>query len=528
VNLLTAFARWIDDGPNPVTVKELRQAVRSRLVASLLVLFLLVQVATLGFYLLANENAGNTFTGGREIFLIFQGILLTTCFLFVPAYVGARTARERGEASGTDLMYITTIGPAAITRGKLASGLAITGLVYSACAPFMVLTYLMRGIDLPTILTLLGFDLLATSVAIQGAILVAVLPVNRPIKHLLSLGLALLYLFGLGMAVTISSEILQFGLGASLASWAFWGPVLFTISLWLSLAGLLFVLTLAALAPAHANRALPVRLYLTGLWAASGLLAWGLGLNLFTPGLGPDSDPVLAWTFTHLALLGCVLFGIVSERDRPGPRLLRHLPRHPVLRVPAFLFSSGNGGGLTWWLFMIGLTLLVPAFWHQRVRSIPDHERMALQVGIYLAYLLTFALAALFVRRHLLRTAPHTTVPFAFALFALASVGPSLAIFFLQPDRWYDAEKTWMLANPFGLLAYWDDLEYLARSLSLVGPAAAILFLLTLPALAKQLVTFHRPAQAAAAPAATPEPAPAQPAPEPAPNPAPEPEPRDG
>src|SRR5262249_44895141 len=44
---------WLDDGLNPIVVKELRQAVRSRFVVAVLLLFLLLQVLYIGVYLVA-------------------------------------------------------------------------------------------------------------------------------------------------------------------------------------------------------------------------------------------------------------------------------------------------------------------------------------------------------------------------------------------------------------------------------------------------------------------------------------------
>src|SRR5437879_6327924 len=49
-------------------------------------------------------------------------------------------------------------------------------------APFMTFTYLLRGIDIPTILTMLGIDLLLMLVCTMLALFLAALPGGRPVK----------------------------------------------------------------------------------------------------------------------------------------------------------------------------------------------------------------------------------------------------------------------------------------------------------------------------------------------------------
>ena len=74
---------------NPIVVKEFRQAVQSRLVVVILTLFLLVNLAVVGGYLLTLAGGGHQRdrrAGGLRGLL---GVLLFTCGLFVPLYVPA-------------------------------------------------------------------------------------------------------------------------------------------------------------------------------------------------------------------------------------------------------------------------------------------------------------------------------------------------------------------------------------------------------------------------------------------------------
>ena len=49
---VSALFRRLDDWINPIVIKELRQAVKSRMVVTILLLFLGLQLLILGFYLL--------------------------------------------------------------------------------------------------------------------------------------------------------------------------------------------------------------------------------------------------------------------------------------------------------------------------------------------------------------------------------------------------------------------------------------------------------------------------------------------
>src|SRR5690606_3138613 len=145
------FVNWRDWELNPVVVKELRQSVRSWAVTGMLLLFLAVLFCT-AFTLLVTQSfeANTDHRLGASIFQIFIGILTGACLLFIPVYVGIRLAAERQD-SNLDLLYISTLTPGRIIRGKFFCGAYMTILFFSACMPFMAFTNLLRGVDLPTV-----------------------------------------------------------------------------------------------------------------------------------------------------------------------------------------------------------------------------------------------------------------------------------------------------------------------------------------------------------------------------------------
>ena len=202
------FLDRVDDLLNPIVVKELRQAVKSRIVMAALMLFLLIQLAILLFSLSFDDRHRGledaSLHAGRQIFQVLQGILLGTCMLLVPAYAGIRLAAEHSDTN-VDLLFISTLRPFGIIAGKLQASIVLILLIFSACALFMTFTYLLRGIDIPSIILVLALDFLVVLVGTQGAIFLGAVPANMGLKLLLGLvGLgAIGTLFGNAMVASI-------------------------------------------------------------------------------------------------------------------------------------------------------------------------------------------------------------------------------------------------------------------------------------------------------------------------------------
>jgi hypothetical protein len=272
--LLHHLARWRDWELNPVVVKELRQAVRNWSVTGMLLLFLtvlfgasLVSLITQSFTPYSNQLLG------AQVFQVFTVILAGASTLFIPLYVGVRLAIERQE-NNVDLLYISTLTPGRIIRGKLYCGIYMTLLFFSACMPFMAFTNLLRGVDLPTVFFTLLVLFLLVILAIQVAILLACLPISRPFKVLVALfGIWVAFMFLAG-AIQLASEFLRSGVGAMMTGRSFWVGFSSAVGIGLAFFLLLHLLSVALIAPVSANRALPLRVYLTMAWLLGGGLSF--------------------------------------------------------------------------------------------------------------------------------------------------------------------------------------------------------------------------------------------------------------
>ena len=216
----THLVTWREWEWNPVLVKELRQAMRSRVLTGALMVMLALLFATAAaallqqsFVLIKDRQIGQTIC--RALLMI----LTAASFLFIPLYIGFRLALERRE-SERDLMFITTLTPGRIVRGKLLCGAYLAVMFFSVCAPFMTLSSLLRGVDLPTIFLILVSLYAFVCLAIQLAILLACLPVH-PVSKILTGALFVAGLTFAGWLLTIAfTSLMRDGVGIS--SLHFW------------------------------------------------------------------------------------------------------------------------------------------------------------------------------------------------------------------------------------------------------------------------------------------------------------------
>ena len=477
----------ISDSLNPIVVKEVRQAAQGKFLVVVLMLFLVVQLFTMGIFL-ANESASRFFNTGREIFTVLSTILLATCLLFVPAYTGIRLASERSDAN-VDLLFITTLRPRSIIWGKFLAALILTVLLYSACMPFMTFTYLLRGIDLPSIFILLAFNFIIIAAGIQCAILIGCIPANRVFKAILGV-IWLASVVGIFAGTTgLSFLLLDSGIGSQLNSWKFWRGALGVLGGGVALIGLLALVATALISPLSANRALPVRIFVTVVWLLTGIgvAIWGIAIS--HPG------PVGVWASLYILLHGIALFIAVSERERLGQRVRQSIPCQWVLRPLVFPFYSGAANGVVWSSLMIFLTLLAISaclIVFPNMQTGEDIDPIGALAGLGL-YAFSYALGASLIRRWFLanRVPGAYTWVIGLVLLVIATTIIPLILFFISGE-W---NEEWFVASPFGLFAglFNENEDLLWTGVAIAAISALVVGLLSLPWFIRQIADFRPP-----------------------------------
>jgi hypothetical protein len=520
VKALSALATGLNDRMNPLVLKELRQAVRSRFVAVVLMLFLAALLLIIGIYVMTSLNIQQDMSAGRDVFVMLQVALLATTLLFTAAYGGLRIAMETSQRN-TDLLFITTIRPTSIIWGKFVSGLALTMMIFAAAAPFMVLTYLLRGIDVPTVLFILTIDVLAILVVMQASLLVGALPVGLVLNVVLGLVLLAGMVGVFALVTSWTTSTLYWGMGINFADPEFWAGFGSTAGAVFIGVGTLFFLTVACVSPPASNRALPTRIFLTVTWLITGIaMVWLWREEVVTESI----MFVLIWGFISAGLFGLAMLFVAGERDTYGRRLRSGIPRNPLLRFIVFPFYTGAVNGVLWasaiaaisvgtayFCLQLELEELGPgSFMHQEVAPV---TAALIALPLYgFCYAMTGNLIRRLVGRGRLRTA--FTGVFALALMALGAAVPPIVMFFVEPYAMQDETPYWMLLNPMAV-GWFDSggpaaaADYRQAALTVLGVWALLILCFNAPRLIQQLINFkplrdtERHTSAAASPAAS-------------------------
>ncbi|MDM8548502.1 hypothetical protein QUF72_00640 [Desulfobacterales bacterium HSG2] len=459
----------IDDNLNPIVVKELRQAVQSRFVTGILMIFLITLLITMAAFITSGMIGTAQYKGmGREVFSFLFPVFMVPSMLFVPAYTGTRMFRERTKEN-MDLLFISTISPAAIIRGKLLAGIIITLLIFSACLPFMTLTYLLRGVDLPSVFVILAMAFIAITIAIQFALFIASVSFNRVFRSVLGIAGAG-FIFGSCMSViALGHEMLRSGVGSRLGSSDFWHPAAAVLILAGLFTGFVHLVSVAAISHSSCNRAKTLRSYTTFAWIVTGIMAFVSG-HYFSV-----YESVEIWFTLSVLTMGVWLTGAVSERDGQSTRVALTIPKAGIRRFTAFFFFSGAANGIAWVTAMTVITFCATLF------SDISESDFRTTAGIFL-YHYCHTLFGLFIRRKFLQkwVRPKFTWVVVLMIHTLAFVVPLFVGIFTSGSKYLPRMgKKLESGDIFGF----------------VGIYAAVVILLNLPWFVRQVRGFVPPAK---------------------------------
>jgi len=215
-NMTDRFARWREWEPNPILIKELRQAVRSHILSGVLML-LLVMLFIGGVVTLAGQSVlqGEAAGTARNMFDAFLAVLAVGNLVIIPLYTGVRVAIEQYQS---DMILYTPLPVTKLVQGKFLGGAYLAGLFYSVCMPFMTFCLLLRGLDWLTIQFVLLALFAATCVAIIAAIAVAVSPFPVVLKLFLGTAFAGGLVLVCWLLVGFLFGVVRAGIGPMLSS----------------------------------------------------------------------------------------------------------------------------------------------------------------------------------------------------------------------------------------------------------------------------------------------------------------------
>jgi len=492
---MSNLSALMDDRVNPIAIKEMRQATKGKFISWTLMIFILIELAIIGLVLLLSKNPGQNFSIGRELFAGLLAVLLLTCLFFLPCYVGIRLASERS-GNNVDLFFITTLSPNRIIWGKLFNGIVLTLLFFSAAVPFLTLTYLLRGLDIPSMFLLLGLDFLIVIGCIQFGILLGTLPggtVSKGLRFLFGLGV-LMSVFG--MSMQSSFGMLFFGIGSLLTTSSFWWIASLTVGTIVLVTSFFYVISVAVISPESSNRILPIRIYLLSAWLLSLFISW-LSFNAMG-----QIEIMQAWIMVMMLVFAFSMVGAVSERDKWGPRISRKIPKNRFLRLLSFPFFTGAPCGIIFNTVLIALTLLMYTVVTGDITNITfgTMHLSGAKYGVLMAslslFIFSYTMLGLFVRRMFLNN--YNATPIVFATLLLPVLGSSIPVligFMLRTDPMQDISPMWLLGNPFVLFYEWGVREAV---FIFWGCCAVLIAIIHLPWLIAKFREFKPPEAVAA------------------------------
>lgn len=301
------FAERLVETVGPIVVKEVRQGLRARVFA---IFFGTLLVACLSMALIALAEAQDAVGAafGKDFFGAYLTALGGICFFVIPFVAFRSMARELEDETWV-LLTLTGLGPGAITRGKWTSAMSQALLFASACAPFVLFTYFLNGIDLVQIVTALLLAAAWCSFLTGLALAVATQAhskLGRTVATFVVIGLlGLATVGGVAFAWLIAEE------GRRLTTNDGFRNVCIGLGLFVSL------FTWLVLEGSAAGLALPSQPASRGprvAFTIITLLGLAFGLVVFVLANGRENDALAGQIITCLFLTGCGAF-CISERD---------------------------------------------------------------------------------------------------------------------------------------------------------------------------------------------------------------------
>lgn len=324
---------------NPILVKEARQALKSKQFVITFTLLLLAGWvwSMLGVALL---SPGVYYAPGGRFMLTGYFIVLAIPLLVIVPFSAFRSLASEREDGTFELLSITTLSARQIVTGKLGSAILQMLVYYSALAPCIAFTYLLRGIDILTILFLLFYTFVASTLLSTFGLVIATLTRSRHWQVLLSV----LLLIGLLIATyawTLSFSLLIYNGQAAFDDANFWLAQAAIVTFCLSFAAL-FVLTASAqISFASDNRSTRLRVMMLiqqVLWIGWIMFFW----------IHSEEEPFL-FVLVALAAIYWFVCGafLMGETAGVSPRVKRSLPQSFLGRMCLTWFNPGAGTGYT-------------------------------------------------------------------------------------------------------------------------------------------------------------------------------------
>ena len=349
---------YLGDFLNPILVKEARQAMKSRQFSVTFGLLLIVGwLWTVGF--IAYHNLSLYYQSYGVFAISVYYVVLTIPMLIVIPFATFRSLASETEDGTFELMSITTLSARQIVVGKLASAVLQMLVYYSALAPCIAFTYLLRGIDIITIGLLLVHTFLASILLSVIGLAAATLSRSRMWQVLVSV-LLIMGLLGFAWFWNFCAMGMMFEWNGTLPydEASFWAVNGAAVSFVIAFSVLFLFVAAAQITFASENRSTPIRWVLVAIQML--LVGW---MFYLWRSIAEDRADIMLIVMECLAgifwlFAGAVLTGETAELS---PRAKRTLPQSLLGRSLLTWFNPGSGSGYTFAVLNLGGVLLIHA-----------------------------------------------------------------------------------------------------------------------------------------------------------------------
>lgn len=473
---------FASDWLNPILVKETRQAHKSwHFMMTFVLLLVACWVVTIGGIAMIGPSVYYSAAGGTML-LAYYVILSFPLIVAVP-YSAFRSLASEREDNTYDLLSITTLKPRQIISGKLGSTIGQIAVFFSAITPCLAFTYLLRGVDVPTICVLLLYTFFGSLGLSMLGLLLATISRQRVMQVFVSVAFVAFLISTFWFAKDLAYELIRSGY-SFIGDDDFWIGTLIIATIYASFFALAFFAAAGMITFTSENRSTPLRIcmlvqqaVLVGwvgyAWILSDYDVEGL---LFLIGAG-----AIYWF-----VMGSML---TSERSEISRRVLRRLPSSFLGRV---FLTWLNPGPYSGYMFAVAgasaiviIALLGMSYSQSAVGAtrtwIGSLELLYLMV-IGWAYLVGYLGLGLLIITLLRRVAVVTMLASVLIHFLLVLAGSGIPTTIqMMSVELRDAEYSFLqITNPFWSLKHIADGGAIADAdvLAVIVPTAAICILL--------------------------------------------------
>ncbi len=326
----------VGDWLNPILVKETRQALKSKQFSVTFALLLLLGWFWTAIFVILTVPTVYYVPMGPYI-LGGYGLVLTIPMLIVVPYAAFRSLAAELEDGTFEMLSITSLGARHIVLGKLGSAIVQMIVYYSALAPCVAFTYLLRGLDILTILHVLGYTFLASIMLSIFGLMLATVTRSRHWQVVLSVLFVIVLLVSAFVGNVTLFSILAASAVMIYDQFEFWIYEATLLSFYLAYCALFVQISAGQISFTSENRSTPVRyiLFLIQLL----IIGW---CTYYSVVLEVTIIFVVLWSTLHWIIAGLFLTGELSQLS---PRALRSLPQTVLGRMFLTWFNPGSATG---------------------------------------------------------------------------------------------------------------------------------------------------------------------------------------